>query len=87
MLPFITFIIQSNIPKNFLISIAVNYPTSISVADIIIEANKIQPVLLSEPYYVSSSDGKTYFNEDAYRQWDLESVPMDDLTPISKEFH
>lgn len=82
-LPFAYLIIDENYPGKLLLSVAVDYPTSLNVAEIALISNNILPVMLSDVFYISSTNGNTYFNEDAYNRWDGETIDLNLLTPIS----
>lgn len=86
-LPFAYIINDINYKDTLLISLAVDYPNSLKVADVVLTISKLINVEISEPFFINPSDGVTYFNEDAYEQWDLQSINLDKIDPISQELH
>ena len=64
-LPFCYIIIASDHPKNILVSIAIDYPISTNVAEIIIHCGRIGDVALTHPFYISPGTGTTFFDEAA----------------------
>jgi hypothetical protein len=86
-LPFAFLINDKNYPNSLLLSIAVDYPNSITVVDLTLISSSISNILLSEAFYISPSDGKTYFGDNAYSRWDLEMLDLNGITPESKQLH
>lgn len=86
-LPFAYIINDYNYPDFLLLSLSIDYPNPIPVADITLIANKVKEVVLSEVFYISPSDGKTYFHDEAYERFELDNLPLEDLEPISSEKH
>ncbi len=86
-LPFAYIIVDKSHPASLLLSLAINYPTTINVAEVILVAQTIFPISLADPFYIAASDGKTYLNEDAYDMWGKESVDLSSIMPLSEERH
>jgi hypothetical protein len=86
-LPFAYLIADERYPNAILISLAVDYPQSINVAEIICLTSTIYRITLTEPFYICTSDGKTYFDEEAYTKWELDTIPLDKIEPLNKNVH
>jgi hypothetical protein len=86
-LPFAYIIVDPGYKNTFLLSLAVDYPNSINVAQLILSVSKYYNLALSEPFFINPNDGITYFNDDAYKQWDLQSINLDKIEPASQELH
>lgn len=84
--PFAYLITNYEYPKEVLLSISVDYPTCINIADLVIKITKVSEIGLSEPFYISNS-GMTHFNDDAYDQWSLDSIDLNSMEPISQQLN
>lgn len=78
-LPFCFLIDDDRYPNKVLLSLAVDYPNSINVANLIVLA-KI-PMMLVQPFYISTTNGTTYIDDDAFHRWELEAINIEQLTP------
>lgn len=86
-LPFSYFLYDSTYPDFILLSIAVDYPNAIRMADVIVKATKVTgKVVLAEPFFISN-DGVTYLGEDAYDAHTAETTGLDDMEPASGTKH
>jgi len=85
-LPFAYLIIDEHYPDEVLLSLSINYSNSINVAQCIINISNMYKVLLSDVFYISS-DGRTYFNEEAYDRWDIDLINLDKIEPLNKHVH
>jgi hypothetical protein len=82
-LPFCFVIVDPEFPNHFLVSLAVDYPNSIQAAEIIVKASALSNIALTEPFYISVNSGKTYMDDEAYSQWDLDTIDLNSLAPLS----
>ncbi len=83
-MPFLYAITVPEHPKHILISVAVDYPTSLNVSEIVISASQVAKVGLTEPFYISPQSGKTHMSQDAYEKWDIDSIDISALEPLSQ---
>ena len=83
-LPFLYAIVDKHSPESILLSISVDYPTSINVSEITIKSAQVSKTSLTHPFYISIQSGKTFIDDDAYRQWDLDSIDLNQLEAISE---
>lgn len=81
-LPFCYAIFDKKAANSILLSVAVDYPTSLNVAEIALKASTIHPTALTHVFYISTN-GTTYVDSDAYRQWDLDTIDMEQIQPVS----
>ncbi len=86
-LPFMYLINDDNHKDALLMSIAVDYPTAINVGLIILAAVSVLKVIMIGPFYISQSNGKKYLNDDAQERWDMETLELNDINPLSKYQH
>lgn len=85
-LPFL-YIISDNTASNaLLLSIAVDYPNAVFVADVVLKCSPIAKLALSEAFYIDA-EGKTHFGPEAYVKWDLDNVEFTKVKPISEKIH
>jgi hypothetical protein len=86
-LPFACLIFEQSIPDLLLLSICVDYPTSMNVAEIALVASKIYPTAITEPFYISPIDGKTYIDDEAYKKWDIDAIDLEKLPAASEQLN
>ncbi len=79
-------ICDENHKDTLLVSIAVDYPTSINVGLIILAAVSVLKVTMIGPFYISSN-GKKYLNNDAHSRWEMETLELNDINPASQYQH
>lgn len=81
-LPFMFIISDAGYKSNLLVSIAVDYPNSINVAEVCLAASTVSDCLLGEPYFISvAQEGKTFFGDEAFEAWDMSTIDLSDLEP------
>lgn len=85
--PFMLLIVEPSHPKHILISIAVDFPNSISAAAVATEVRGMAPTQITKPFYISKTDGYTYIDDEAFDRWELESIDLDQLDPENKHIH
>lgn len=86
-LPFAYLIFNKKNKPNLLLSLAIDYANSMSVANLVLIISPFHNVLIGEPFYFSQVDHKIYFNDSAYVQRNLELLPLDKMVPISNGLH
>lgn len=86
-LPFAFLILDPAHPKELLLSLAVDYPTSVNAVSIALTAGKRGQVSLTQPFYISMTNGDTYLGTEALDRWDMESINMELVEPLNKERH
>lgn len=83
-LPFCYLIMTSDYPHTVLVSVAVDYPICNNVAEIVIHCSRAGNTSLTHPFYISPGTGTTFFDEAAFEQWDIDTIDLDKLTPLSQ---
>ncbi len=82
-LPFCYALIDDSHPRHILLSVAVDYPTSINVAEIALLSAKVGTTAITHSFYISTLSGKTYLDEEAHDQWELDGIDMEAIVPYS----
>lgn len=82
-MPFGYLIADENYKNTLLLCLAIDYANPLKVADLALQANKVLPVEVSEGFYINPMNGTTYFDEDAYYQYNLQSLDLNAMEPIS----
>jgi hypothetical protein len=82
-MPFAYIINDSRYKNTLLLCLAIDYANPIHVAEVSLKANKVLKLELSEAFYINPMNGVTYFDEDAYYQYNLQSLDLDTMVPYS----
>lgn len=86
-LPFLFVIVDPNYPTHLILSVAIDYPASTLVLDIAALCSKLGRIAVSHNFYISPYSGATHLDDDAYRQWDLDTIDLEKLESPSKELN
>lgn len=81
--PFIYVICDNEYPETLLVSIAVDYPISTHVAEVILACTDLSHTELTEGFYISQLNGETVFGGDAENRFDLENLDLKDIHPLN----
>lgn len=85
--PFAYIINDATHPTALLLSVSIDYPHSNNVAEIALASSSVRKTQLSDCFFISSVDGSTYFEEEAFERWELESLDLSKVEPLSKNLH
>lgn len=84
--PFIHVLSDENHVGCLVVSIAVDYPICEKAVDLVLLLNSIAPVIRAESFFVNNK-GEMSWGNDAYIQYELENIELQDLEPVSDKFH
>lgn len=78
---------DENYPKNFMLSLAVDYPKASTVAHVVILLNAFCKVLITEDFYISKL-GSTHWGEDAHALYAYDThFSLDNIDPECENRH
>ena len=73
--------------SKYLISLALDYPVTFNVAKICLVAPNHCGLNLAESFYISPKSGHTFFGDEAGNQWDLDTLDISLVEPISQSLN
>lgn len=85
--PFAYLIYDAARSHHLLFSVGVDYSNSVGIAEVAVAASQFMSLAQSDPFYISDFDGNTYFGDEAYKRWSIESIDMTKIHPVSEYFN